>query len=184
MVLLYTGAGTPNTPQINADKSLGGYVSSTGIPNGRLSNIFSTISKNDVLLKRTQIRLIALKNTTGGIVTGVNVYSNVTNGHVKMKLAAVAAALDANQNPVFESVFDGSTLPYQAVLDYHEGTVNGIAVGDLQPNQVIGIWILREIDETKFPELFTNVTGKDLADILEAAQSVTSDDVSLVIEYA
>jgi hypothetical protein len=41
MVLLYTGAVLPNAPQINADKSLGGYVSSTGVPNGRLANLFS-----------------------------------------------------------------------------------------------------------------------------------------------
>jgi hypothetical protein len=183
MILLYTGASMPNAPQINADKSLGGYVSSTGIPNGRLSNLFSLISKSDVLQNRSVIRMITLKNTTGGDVTNVVVYTNTTGGKVKLKLAAVAPALDANNNPVFETVFDSNTLPYQATLDYHEGVDNAIQAGIIADGAVIGIWILREIDESKFPELNTTLTGKELADLLEAAITEGEETVSLQIDY-
>jgi hypothetical protein len=183
MILLYTGADTPDVPQINADKSLGGYVSSTQVPNGRLANLFPSISKSDVKNKRSLIRMVALKNTTGAEVTGVTLQTDSANSHVKLKLAAVAPVLDANNNPVFESVQDGGSLPYQAVLDYHEAGLT-IDIESIANNAVIGIWILREIDDTKFPELTTKATGKELADLLEAAQANGEESISLQISYS
>lgn len=184
MILLYTGAQSANAPQINADKSLGGYVSLTGIPNGRLSNIFPTVAKSDVLQNRSLIRMIALKNTTGADVTNVAIYTDVTGAKTKLKLAAVTPALDSANNSFFESVMDGSSLPYQATLDYHEGVGNAIAVGTIANNATVGIWILREIDQSKFPELNTNLTGQALADLLNAAQSIGEDTVNLVVSWS
>lgn len=183
MILLYTGASTPNAPQVNAEKSLGGNVSSTGVPNGRLANLFSTITKSDVQKKAQVIRMIALKNTTGNTVNNVSIFSNVGSGHVKLKLAAVAPAYDSNNNPVFEGVFDGSTLPYQATLNYQESADNAINAGSIDDGKVIGIWILREIDITKFPEFTTEATGKELSDILEAAIMDAEEEVFLSISY-
>lgn len=183
MILLNTGALSANAPQINADKCLGGYPSSTGVPNGRLNNLFPNISKSDVLQKKSVIRMIALKNTTGAAIPLVKIYTQSGTGHVKMKIAAVASALDSNNNPVFESVFDGYSLPYQAELNYHEGVVNAIEVENLAANQIIGIWILREIDLSKFDYLTTDATGPDLAKILEEAEQISEDDISLTIDY-
>lgn len=184
MILLYTGSQSANAPQIVASNSLGGYVSSSPIPNGRIANLFSTIAKGDVTGNKSVIRMIALKNTTGSAVTGVTVYSSIgENSHIKLKLAAVSPALDGNGNPVFESVFDGNSIPYQATLSYHEGSDNSINVGSMAANAVIGIWILREIDQTKFPELNTDATGEELAELIEAANSVSEEAVSLIINY-
>lgn len=183
MILLYTGAKATNGQQPNANLSLGGYVSSNPVPNGRLNNLFSTIAKSDVTEKRSVIRMIALKNTSGATKTGVKIYTNSGNSHVKLQIAAVAPALDGSGNPQFEAVLDGSSLPYQAILDYKEGVDNAIVAGDLADNAVIGIWILREIDITKFPEFTTQATGAELAAILEAAQSKLDEQVQLLIDY-
>jgi hypothetical protein len=183
MILFYTGATTPNIPQPNANNSLGGYVSSTGIPNGRLANLFSTISKSDVLQNRSVIRMIALKNTTGADAVNVKIFTNVADSHVKLKIAAVAPALDGNGNPVFESVYDGNSLPYQATLDYHEGVGNAIDAGTIANGAVICIWIIREVDQAAFPELNTDLTGKELAAILEAAQAAMDEAVNLSITW-
>jgi hypothetical protein len=58
--------------------------------------------------------------------------------------------LDANNNPVFESVVDGKpSLSGPTWRLLHDAPIN---VGNISPNQaVIGIWILREIDEDKIP---------------------------------
>lgn len=184
MILLYTGATSANAPQINANNSLGGYVSSSQIPNGRLANLFSTVAKSDVLQSRSQIRLIALKNTTGVTVNNVKVFSTVTDSHVKLQLAAVAPAIDPDNNPVYESVLDGTTLPYQAVLNYHEGVDNAIDVGSISNGATIGIWVLREIDQSKFPELHTDATGQALADLLNDSAAVADETITLSISWA
>lgn len=181
MILLYTGASSNNAPQINAEKSLGGYVSGTPIPNGRLANIFPTISKSDVIEGKSLIRMIVLKNTTGASVN-VTINSVVTNSHIKLKIAAVAPAIDSNNNPVFESVYDGHSLPYQATLEYHEAN-DPINVGAVANNAVVGIWILREIDKSKFPEFNPELTGDELIAAIEASQNVNEETVSLQINY-
>lgn len=183
MILLYTGAKSADGQQPNANLSLGGYVSNNPVPNGRLANLFSTIAKSDVNEKRSVIRMIVLKNTTSVTKNNLKIYTDVANSHVKLQIAAVAPALDSSNNPVFESVFDGSSLPYQATLDYHEGVSNAILAGDLANNGVIGIWILREIDLSKFPEFTSTATGAELATILEEAESKLDETVSLYIDY-
>lgn len=183
MILFYTGAVAANAPQINADLSLGGYPSVTPVSNSRLANLFPSISKSDVEKGRSVIRMIALKNTSGADRTGVKIYSTTTGKHVKLKLAAVAAAQDSDSNPVFESVADGGSLPFQAELAYQEGVENGIDVGTISNGAVIGIWILREIDKTTFPEFTTDATGKELAEILEAATQEGEESVSLMISW-
>lgn len=186
MILLYTGAGTSNTPQINAEKSLGGFVSSTPVPNGRLNNIFSDLSKSGILDQRKEIRLIALKNTTGAIVNGVTVYTNKGTSSSILSIAAVASAVDSCSNIVFEKVQDAQTLPYQATLALHEGSGAALSVGTMQINQVIGIWIYRDIDLTKFPQLVkqdTPLTCSALATILENQETETGEEVQLLINW-
>jgi hypothetical protein len=185
MILLYTGSNVANAPQINTEKSLGGYISSTSIPNARLSNLFSSISKSDVINKKAIIRMIALKNTTGLTVSDFKIYTNVENSHVKLKIAAVAAATDGDNNKIFESVLDSESLPYQATLDYHEGIDNAITVDTLANNDVIGIWLLREIDIETFPEFddTLNLTPSQLVELLQSVQNNADENIQLIIDY-
>lgn len=185
MILLYTGAPSNGGAQINADKSLGGYISSSPVPNGRLDNIFSLVSKSIVLGKKSEIRMIALKNTTGAPVTNVKIYSNVLGSSVKLKLAAVAPYLNESNVPVFESVQDGYSLPYQATLDYYLDADDAIEIPSISANETIGIWILREINTASFPELLpgSQLSTNQLATLLESVQPVREESVELVINY-
>ena len=42
--LFYTGAGSFNTAQTLASKSLGGYISNTAVPNGVINSLFPPLS--------------------------------------------------------------------------------------------------------------------------------------------
>jgi hypothetical protein len=186
MVLLFTGADAPDVPQINADKSLGGFISSSPIPNGRLGNLFSSISKNTVIKDTKEIRLIALKNTTGVIKSNINIYSVTTGKSIKMQLAAVAPATNSSSQLVFEQVYDSETLPYQATLATHEGSGNAIVIASMAVGETIGIWVYREIDQTKFPEndnATSNLSCQDLATLLKAQSASTEETVQLTITY-
>jgi hypothetical protein len=174
MILFYTGADAANAPQINAEKSLGGFVSGSPIPNGKLNNLFSSISKSAVLGNKTEIRMIALKNLTGSTVSNLSIYTNTVGKSAKLQLAAVAPMLDSSNNPLFEQLYDNDSLPFQATLNYHEGAENAILIDTFAANQVIGIWMLREINTDAFPELqnTSNLTTDQLVSLLESNKPI------------
>lgn len=184
MILLYTGADSPDVPQINPEKSLGGFISSSPVPNGRLSNLFSSISKGTIQKDQKDIRLIALKNTTGVTVNNVDVYTNVTGGSIILWIAAVSPALNSCSQTVFEQLIDGSSLPYQAVVALHEGVGNKINIGSMIANAIIGIWIYRLVDQSKFPLLNTNALScQDMATALLAEINPKEEEVQLIIDW-
>lgn len=185
MQIFYSGADQPGTPQPDSSKSLGGYVSGSLLPNGRLSNIFPSISKSTVLKTQGDIRLIVLKNNDISAYSGIIIYTNVAGSHIKLQLAAVAPAIDGCGNPVFESVMDGNTLPYQATLSYQEGSGNPINVSTLAAGGYIGLWIYREIDQTTFPALNADpsLNAQDLATLIQAQGAAMDETVQLIISY-
>lgn len=149
MQLYYTGAKAPEAVQINPELSLGGYKSSTLISNGDISNIFPTITKAAIIQNKKDIRMIVLKNTTAAAIEGLKIWT-ISEKYSKVKIAAVAPATDTAGNKVFESVTDSHSIPYQATLESCEGEVNASEIGSLSIGAIIGIWVQRELDQTKF----------------------------------
>src|SRR5689334_10525241 len=121
MILLYTGAESANDAQIQPERSLGGYVSSSMVANGMVNSIFSTISKTTVDKNKRDTRLIALKNTTGATLDNVQIWIERGEGsYSRVKLAAVECTTDASNNPFFELIPNPEAIPYQAVLSLHD----------------------------------------------------------------
>lgn len=96
MMLYLTGADTSLTksevaPQNDAAKSLGGYVSSSPVPNGELNILFDLISAYTLEKRKRETLGIALMNTLQQSVT--NVTLKVVTGKdtlASFKIAAVA----------------------------------------------------------------------------------------------
>lgn len=157
MILLYTGAINYNQPS-TPDRSHGGNVSSTQVLNGQLSNLFSLITKTQVLNNQKEVKLIVLKNTTSTPVTGLKFWTEIATGlsKFKLKLGLVSPSFDSTCNKYyFEQLLNSFNLPFQANFTEHEGISNQMLIGlTLQPNQMIGIWILREFTES-FIDSFT-----------------------------
>ena len=76
MIFYYTGSEFYNAVQNNVEKSIGGYLSSSQVPNQSLNNVFSDISKISKEQGLVETKAIVLKNTTGTDVTNVNLYQN------------------------------------------------------------------------------------------------------------
>ena len=74
MRLFYTGASSFGAEQKDLNKSLGGWISSTPIPNGMKSNLFGSISSytSDQLFR--EVIAIALKNVTTETVNDIEIY--------------------------------------------------------------------------------------------------------------
>lgn len=189
MQLYYSGALKANLPQIDPSKSLGGFVSSTLIGNGSLNNIFSAITKDTVRNLYLDCRLIVLKNTTGSTVTAINIYT--TRGTYSFDLTAgVAPAINSCGDPVFESLQDGRSIPFQATLAAHEGSGAAIVVASLADQACIGIWIQRNLDPSQFSYIdgLTGGTAPDCPTLntlltAQAAQPTVYDNGQLIISW-
>lgn len=152
MRLYYTGALIPNTIQILPEKSLGGFVSTTAISNGVANNLFPTITKTNILQNKKVIRMLALKNTTGAIVSGLRVWTN-SQKYSKVNIAVIESQSNERGHVFFELLDDVHSIPFQATLESCEGEENACEVGDLAIDQTVGVWIQRELDQTKFSNL-------------------------------
>lgn len=66
--LFYTGSELALTTQTHAPDSLGGFVSSSPIPNGSLGNLFDALSKYSQELGGSEVRAVALINTSNAAI--------------------------------------------------------------------------------------------------------------------
>lgn len=148
MKFFYTGASKYNVPQQFANMSLGGFVSSTEIPNDFLGNIFGDESRLAVCeLKRTAV-LIALVNEDDERAESVNITFNVSDWTKltgQFSIAFVSPKIDNCGNISFDKINDTGALPY-ITLDVLSATNNSFNLGDIQKGQVVGIWLVREIE--------------------------------------
>lgn len=144
LVLYYSGAVVNNALQPDSNKSLGGYTSSSPIPNGTVGNLFNTLTPST----NTQCRLIVVKNISQVTISNINI-SIEDSAHIEYTLAATSPAIDTCGNKIFEQIQADEQIPYQAVLAPHplgSPIVASIAAGD-----ILGIWIRRAVKNTNDP---------------------------------
>lgn len=130
MMLYLTGAGaslvkTQDNPQTDAAKSLGGYISSTPVPNAALNSLFDLISAYTLEKRQKETIAIGLINQFDKEVKDVELKIVTDENHEAIfKIAAVAVSTDnyamehiANryQEPMLAEFYDASF--YRAAVD-------------------------------------------------------------------
>lgn len=150
-MLYYTGAIASEGIQDSPSLSLGGYISSTQIPNGELNNIFPRITRALVLKKKRAVRLIVFKNETGATINNLKIWSE--NGlYSFITMDFIAPGLDSCGKERFEKIKTGENLPYQA-NDFQGYTEEApYTVTSLEADKCFGIWMKREFDYESFTD--------------------------------
>jgi len=130
MMLYLTGAGasivkTQDNPQTDAAKSLGGYISSTPVPNAALNSLFDLISAYTLEKRQKETIAIGLINQFDKEVKDIELKIVTNENHEAVfKIAAVAVSTDnyamehiANryQEPMLADFYDASF--YRASVD-------------------------------------------------------------------
>lgn len=187
MRLLYSGAKTSGYVQTEASQSLGGLVSSTPIPNGRLNNIFPPISRESIRKNISDTRLIVLINGTTTI-TNLKIWTE-SGSLSSYEIAAVAPALNTKGEKEFEELYDGQSIPYQAQLSSAEGQANAILIDTVSPGDVIGIWIKRDLKIQNFTQLDgggidSSITAPQLQALLETQDANLMDSGNLIFDWS
>ena len=118
MMLYLTGAldsltKSPDNPQTDANKSLGGYVSSTPVPNGAMNVLFDLISQTTLAEKPKETIALGLINKFDKAVNNVTLKMVVGNEYdASFKVAAVML----NSKMAMESNASTPGYPDAAVL--------------------------------------------------------------------
>lgn len=147
MKLIYTGAIKPGALQTNSDLSLGGFTSSSEIPNDMISNLFSAASMLSIQDKRRETKLIAIKNDNGSNVSDIKFKFLIPEDSIcKYKVAFVYPSINTN-SVCFEKIQNSGALPYHANFILVEDELI-ITIPNLDNNKFLGVWISREYDYT------------------------------------
>lgn len=131
----YSGASTFEAPQQKASLSLGGYVSSTPIPNGENNSVFSELSLLAAKNKYRETKLIVLKNELNSL-NNVILWSNYN-------LAIVEPIVNEKNEILFEQISNSFAIPYYATFNTYT-TENPAILGNLAINKYLGIWVSRK----------------------------------------
>ncbi len=134
MMLYLTGAldsltKSPENPQPDANKSLGGYVSSTPVPNGAMNVLFDLISQTTLAEKPKETIALGLINKFDKAVNNVTLKMVVGNEYdASFKVAAVML----NSKMAMEHIASRMNQPIEA--EFHDATFQRAFV-DIKINQ-------------------------------------------------
>ncbi len=145
MRFLYSGATAYLLPQNNISLSLGGFVSSTIVPNGRLNSLFSDGSYKAAKFGSVETKALILENETQAGVTGVTFgYQYSVDPDFKIEVAVVTLSNNQSMEQL-ESIRDTPYYGtfYEANVDPDNNIDNRLDLGDIAAGSRLGIWIRR-----------------------------------------
>lgn len=164
MNLYYTTASGYNEAQPNPSISLGGYKSSTLVGNDDFDNMFDEISIMSIRSGRDEYRAIIIRNDFVVSMTNLEVKVVADPDAICTYKLAIAPlnGIDKYRRRFMEHVATVNNKPFHATfVDMTPDAV--LTIGNLAPEEEIGLWICRHIDKDAAKEQYENVCEPDLA---------------------
>lgn len=178
MKLYYTGANTYGTYQNSPILSLGGFISSTIVPNSLLGNLFPEISKYSMENGESEVRAVILRNTTGAAINNVYISHTYPVSDQKAKIEWSPVTIPDGKS--MEKVSSPYSEPYN-IAGWFEpiGDLNKILIANsMADDGVIGLWVKRTVFSPNPADL---ILGKDLAEY--NANLVKTEEIAVNISW-
>lgn len=158
--LYYTVSSGYLDIQGNYINSLGGFPSSTEVPNDVFDNLFDEISLSEIKDVKTQYRAIIIKNESEEIIENIELWFEKKDSNI-CSYQIGATLLSNDEQPFMEHIPSVYSKPlytqlYDAIVD------SKVSIGNLNPGQMIGLWLSRTVDKEKALEEYNNVAEEDL----------------------
>jgi hypothetical protein len=144
--IYYTGSDAAGTTQGESNKSLGGYISSTPIPNNYIGNLFPTISQLSQQEKREEIRVIAIQNDSGADFTSYDVYVQLVdsdNVAAEWEMGFQTPVLDDCGDLVVEAVPNANASPVNVTMQEIVGGNNKLILPNVADQSYVALYIKR-----------------------------------------
>lgn len=161
MKLLYTVSSGYLAPQSKPIYSIGGYPSSTQITNDVCSNVFDELSLLAIKNAKTEYRAIILQNDSEKIAQNVQMWFDTPeDAYCSLQIGATMLVSEESGEQYMESIPSIYSKPYNTQL-YEATEESRVTIGDMQPGQMIGLWISRSIDKEKALADYNKVAERD-----------------------
>lgn len=181
--ILYTGADAALAGQGESNKSLGGYISNTPIPNNFIGNLFPTISQLSQQEAREEVRVIAVQNNSGAAFTSFEIYIDLGDeetNEAEWEIGMQAAYLDDCGDLIVETIPNPYASPINVTMQDAVGYNNKLTLPNLEDQAYVGIFIQRKIPKVVIDE----EADEALADAYdEGTATITEESISLVLSY-
>lgn len=157
--LYYTVSSGYLDIQGNYTNSLGGFPSSTEVPNDVFDNLFDEISLSEIKDAKTQYKAIVIKNEGEEVIENVELWFEKKDSNV-CSYQIGATLLSNDEQPFMEQIPSVYSKPLYTQL--YDATVDSkVSIGNLNPGQMIGLWLSRTVDKEKALEEYNNVAEED-----------------------
>jgi hypothetical protein len=142
--LYYTGPRSYLAVQQKPSYSLGGYPSSSIVPNGQNGSLFSEVSSYTKQNEITEVIGLILKNEDEDI-EDLQFYFDLPDNCIgQYQIAVVALSKDSKDQYIMEEIGNSESLPYYA--KFHDALKDSpVGLGPLAQNGMLGVWIKRSI---------------------------------------
>ena len=138
---IYLSGGTSNT---DPDASLGGDISTTELVDNTLHNLFAKVGAAEALTGSVKYRGIYIKNTHGTL-TYEDAIAYIATQTTSTDTSAKIAVADEGISASMQTIATEDDAPTGEVFYTADGTANGLALGNLDAGEYIGVWIERTV---------------------------------------
>ena len=155
MKLYFTGAASFNAEQKDKNKSLGGYKSSTEIPNDLLGNLFGDISMYTLDEKLRETKAIIIYNESNSDLEDLYIwFDKITDSLGLFEVAAVALTPNSSGEVYMEYIDNIRASPYVGNFVQADTVSNKQLLSNLfESKSYLGLWLRRSItnsDKSQF----------------------------------
>lgn len=157
--LYYTVSSGYLDIQGNYMNSLGGFPSSTEVPNDVFDNLFDEISLSEIKDAKTQYRAIVIKNESEEVIENIELWFEKKDSNI-CSYQIGATLLSNDEQPFMEHIPSVYSKPLYTQL--YDATVDSkVSIGNLNPGQMIGLWLSRTVDKEKALIEYNSVAEPD-----------------------
>lgn len=145
MQVFYTGSSNGNFAQQNPSSSLGGYISTTRVPNNRDSNIFGPIAYLDWKEQEETTLALGLYNETSSPLNNFKVWVTLEDGSfIDIDLGLSASSTDS-KGVFIESIQSSDSLPFIDIFEGIYSENDALQLASIPAQSYYGLWLTRRI---------------------------------------
>jgi len=145
MQLFYTVVNLEGQPNGDPNFSLGGFCSSSIVPSESMGSVFGGLSEYALEKKKPQYICICLKNVFPHSVKNILFWLDFDDEQYYQCKYRVGFSLPNNRQ--FENVPSIFAKPVYVEFDTAHGMNDAIELPNMQPDDVIGVWFERRIND-------------------------------------
>lgn len=161
MKIYYTVSSGEDSPSNRPSNSIGGYKSSTMVPNDFYNSVFGQISILGLSRGGDEyIGLMILNEEDSNLSNLKFWFKDFDNKQSSLEFAAVKPSIDSNGYQFIERLATINSKP-QNIIFSHPTEDNPAILGELKSGEMLGFWLHRKIDKESSLEDYDNVAQRD-----------------------